>query len=186
MGGVMSALKRMSAMFSSRKASILMLGLDAAGKTTVLYFLRLNEHVASVPTVGFNVETVRYKNVEFHVWDVGGQDKLRGLWRHYYDKVDALIFVVDANDRERIAEARTELHKLLREPQLAHCTVLVIANKQDLPHALKPAALVPQLQLDTVFKERKWYCHGTVATTGDGLYEALDWLASNLPPPTAE
>jgi len=63
---------------------LLMLGLDAAGKTTILYKLKLNQDVTTIPTVGFNVETVTYKNVKFNVWDVGGQDKIRPLWRHYF------------------------------------------------------------------------------------------------------
>jgi len=62
----------------------LMLGLDAAGKTTILYKLKLGEIISSVPTIGFNVETVEYKNIKFTVWDVGGQEKIRLLWRHYY------------------------------------------------------------------------------------------------------
>lgn len=73
-----------------------MLGLDAAGKTTILYKLKLNQSVTTIPTVGFNVETVTYKNVKFNVWDVGGQDKIRPLWRHYYTGTQGLVFVVDS------------------------------------------------------------------------------------------
>ena len=77
-----------------------MLGLDAAGKTTILYRLQLGEDVHSIPTIGFNVETVNYKNISFTIWDVGGQDRLRKLWRHYYKDNDALIFVIDSADRD--------------------------------------------------------------------------------------
>lgn len=70
--------------FSKRDMRILMLGLDAAGKTTILYKLKLGEVVSSVPTIGFNVETLEFKNIKFTVWDVGGQDKIRLLWKHYY------------------------------------------------------------------------------------------------------
>merc|ERR1712126_464283 len=73
---------------------ILMVGLDAAGKTTILYKLKLGEIVTTIPTIGFNVETVEYKNISFTVWDVGGQDKIRPLWRHYFQNTDGLIFVV--------------------------------------------------------------------------------------------
>lgn len=90
-------------------------GLDAAGKTTILYKLKLGEVVTTIPTIGFNVETVEYKNVNFTVWDVGGQDKIRPLWRHYYQNTQGLIFVVDSNDRDRIGEAREELTKMLAE-----------------------------------------------------------------------
>merc|ERR1711925_61057 len=95
------------------EAKILMVGLDAAGKTTILYKLKLGEIVTTIPTIGFNVETVEYKNISFTVWDVGGQDKIRPLWRHYFQNTQGLIFVVDSNDRERAQEAKGELNRML-------------------------------------------------------------------------
>jgi ADP-ribosylation factor protein 6 len=83
--------------------------------------------------VGFNVETVTYKNVKFNVWDVGGQDKIRPLWRHYYTGTQGLVFVVDSQDRERIDEAKQELHRILSDREMKECLLLVFANKQDLP-----------------------------------------------------
>jgi len=109
---------------------ILMVGLDAAGKTTILYKLKLGEVVTTIPTIGFNVETVDYKNISFTVWDVGGQDKIRPLWRHYYQNTQGLIFVVDSNDRDRIDAARDELHRMLGEDELREAVLLVFANKQ--------------------------------------------------------
>ena len=107
-----------------------MVGLDAAGKTTILYKLKLGEIVTTIPTIGFNVETVEYKNINFTVWDVGGQDKIRPLWRHYFQNTQGLIFVVDSNDRDRAAEARDELHRMLNEDAV----LLVFANKQVFNH----------------------------------------------------
>merc|ERR1711885_91495 len=112
---------------------ILMVGLDAAGKTTVLYKLKLGEVVTTIPTIGFNVETVEYKNISFTVWDVGGQTKIRPLWRHYFQNTQGLIFVVDSNDRDRIHETKDELNRMLAEDELREAVVLVFANKQDLP-----------------------------------------------------
>lgn len=106
-----------------------MLGLDAAGKTTILYKLKLGEVVSSVPTIGFNVETVEYRAVKFTVWDVGGQDKIRLLWRHYYQNTQGLIFVVDSSDRDRIGLAREELMRMLSAEELRNAIVLVYANK---------------------------------------------------------
>merc|ERR1712203_1094112 len=100
---------------------ILMVGLDAAGKTTILYKLKLGEVVTTIPTIGFNVETVEYKNINFTVWDVGGQDKIRPLWRHYYQNTNGIIFVVDSADADRMKSngqetgAADELNKLLQE-----------------------------------------------------------------------
>ncbi|KAH7492057.1 ADP-ribosylation factor [Phytophthora ramorum] len=95
-------------LFGKKEMRILMVGLDAAGKTTILYKLKLGEVVTTIPTIGFNVETVEYKNISFTVWDVGGQDKIRPLWRHYYQNTQGLIFVVDSNDRDRVDAARDE------------------------------------------------------------------------------
>ncbi|XP_038156677.1 ADP-ribosylation factor 4-like isoform X2 [Cyprinodon tularosa] len=89
---------------------ILMVGLDAAGKTSLLYRLKLGEVVTTIPTIGFNVEMVEYKNISFTVWDVGGQSVIRPLWRHYYTNSQGLIFVVDSNDPQRIKEAVENLH----------------------------------------------------------------------------
>ena len=127
-----------------------MVGLDAAGKTTILYKLKLGEVVTTIPTIGFNVETVEYKNISFTVWDVGGQDKIRTLWRHYYQNTEGLIFVVDSNDRERISDAKQELHKMLAEDELRDAVVLVFANKQDLPKALTAAEITNKLGLNSM------------------------------------
>ena len=107
-----------SRLFGKKQMRILMVGLDAAGKTTILYKLKLGEIVTTIPTTGFNVETVEYKNICFTVWDVGGQDKIRPLWRHYFQNPQGLIFVVDSNDRERIQEGAEELQKMLQEDEL--------------------------------------------------------------------
>merc|ERR1711912_5604 len=117
---------RMWNIFISQKdLRVLMVGLDAAGKTTVLYKLKLGEVVTTVPTIGFNVEEVEYKNIRFTVWDIGGQDRIRKLWRHYYAGTDGVIFVVDSNDQNRIQDARDELWNLLREDEMREVVLLV-------------------------------------------------------------
>merc|ERR1711959_248470 len=116
MGSIFSSIwKRM---LGNTEMRILMVGLDAAGKTTILYKLKLGEVVTPIPTIGFNVEEVTYKNISFTVWDVGGQDKIRTLWRHYYQNTQGLIFVIDSNDADRFEDARQELHKMLNEDEL--------------------------------------------------------------------
>ena len=171
-------------LFAKKNATILMVGLDAAGKTTILQKLKLNEVKETVPTIGFNVDTVEYKNVKFHVWDVGGQEKLRQLWKHYYDGANAIIYVIDSNDRERMGTAKGELDRLLRDPTLAGATLLVLCNKQDLPQRLTPGQIVDILGLKAepdLVKGRKWFVQGCCAHTGEGLFEGLDWLCSHLP-----
>ena len=166
-------------LWSNEERRILMVGLDAAGKTTILYKLKLGEIVTTIPTIGFNVESVNYKNINFTVWDVGGQDKIRPLWRHYFSNTDAVIYVVDSNDRERIQEANSELNKMLQEDDLRNSDLLVFANKQDLPNALSVAEITDKLGLHNL-KSRQWYIQAACATTGDGLYEGLDWLSATL------
>ena len=101
MGNIMNRI--WSTLFNMNKeAKILLLGLDGAGKTTIIYQFKLGEQVVAIPTIGFNVEEVKYKNITFTMWDVGGQERIRNMWHHYIDNSDALIFVVDSADRERI------------------------------------------------------------------------------------
>jgi len=145
----------------------------------LLYKLKLGEIVTTIPTIGFNVETVEYKNINFTVWDVGGQDKIRPLWRHYFQNTQGLIFVVDSNDRERINEANEELQKMLNEDELRDAVLLVFCNKQDLPNAMSVAEVTDKLGLHSL-RNRKWYIQSTCATSGDGLYEGLDWLSNTL------
>ena len=164
---------------AQKKCRILMVGLDAAGKTTILYKLQLGEVVKTIPTIGFNVETVSYKNISFTVWDVGGQDKIRPLWRHYYENAQALVFVVDSADRERIIDAKNELTRMLSEDELKDAMVLVFANKQDLPGAMKASEITESLGLH-LMKSRLWHIQSCIATEGEGLYQGLEWLVQQL------
>lgn len=167
---------------SNKEYRLLMLGLDAAGKTTLLYKLKLGEIRHAIPTIGFNVESVQYKNIMFTVWDVGGQSKLRALWRHYYQGTQGLIFVVDSNDTapDRIELAKQELHRLLQDDELRDAVVLVFANKQDLPNAMSAAELGDKLCLNQLASRHTWYIQECSATTSQGLYEGLDWLGAAL------
>jgi len=168
-------------LFSKKEVRILMVGLDAAGKTTILYKLMLGEVVTTVPTIGFNVETVEYKNINFTVWDVGGQDSIRPLWRHYYQNTDALIFVIDSADREpeRIDSAREELHNLLNEDELRDAALLVFANKQDLSKAMNATEITEKMGLQEL-RKRDWWIQPCSAKSGEGLYQGLDWLSSYI------
>merc|ERR1719313_2464389 len=166
-------------MFCKYDMRFLMVGLDAAGKTTVLYALKLGKVVTTIPTIGFNVETIEYKRISFTAWDIGGRDKSRPLWRHYYQNTEALIFVVDSNDRDRIEVAQEELNKMLNEDEMRDAALLVFANKQDLPNAMPAAEVTEKLGLHNM-RNRQWFIQSACATTGDGLYEGLDWLSRTL------
>jgi len=173
-----AALKEVLSTFSERHAKILMLGLDGAGKTTVLYKLKLNETVSTIPTIGFNVESVQpVKNVTFTVWDVGGQDKIRPLWRHYFVGCEGLVYVVDSVDHERFMEARDELTWILNSEEMVGVPLVILANKQDMPRAYSPNDIATKLGLYEV-RNRKWHIQGTSALSGQGVYESMEELST--------
>lgn len=160
---------------------IAILGLDSAGKTTVLYRLQFNEFVNTVPTKGFNTEKVRVSlggqtTVTFHFWDVGGQEKLRPLWKSYTRCTDGIIFVVDSVDAERMEEAKTELHKIAKTLENQGVPLLVVANKQDLRHSLGLAEIEKALALKELGPATPWHIQPTCAIIGDGLKEGLERL----------
>ena len=177
MGSFLGKIKSVLQSFGGSEARILMLGLDAAGKTTILYKLKLNETVSSIPTIGFNVETVTpVKNVSFTVWDVGGQDKIRPLWKHYFNNTEGLVYVVDSSDRARVSESKDELMWILESDEMRGVPVVILANKQDLPGALSPSEVAGKLGMHQM-RGRDWYIQGTCATNGDGLFEGMHELA---------
>ncbi|XP_045190713.1 ADP-ribosylation factor 1-like [Mercenaria mercenaria] len=169
-------------LFGKKEVRILFMGLDAAGKTTTLYTLKLGEVVTTIPTIGFNVETLHFKNVDITAWDVGGRDKIRPLYRHYYQNTQGLVYVLDSNDTERLNDALEELFTVLKEDELREIPVLVLANKQDLPSALKPEEIIHKLQDEKCMHDRQWKVFGVCAIDkkDNGLYEALDWLSNEM------
>ena len=170
--------KMFDKIFDKKEARILMLGLDGAGKTTILYKMKLGEVVQSVPTIGFNVDTIEFKNCKLNVWDVGGQDRIRVLWKHYYSNTEGLIFVVDSSDKDRIDVTRDELHKILAEEEMKDAVVLIFANKQDIA-VMDIKEIIERLELQNM-RDRKWFCQGTSALSGQGLNEGMNWLVKQL------
>ena len=143
--------------------------------------------VTTIPTIGFNVETLVHDNITFTVWDVGGKDKIRALWRHYYQRTHGLIFVVDCHDIERLEDVNQQLYLMLNEPELRHCPLLIFANKQDRSNAMRVDELTHRLRLKSL--SIPWHVQPCCATTGEGLYDGLDWLShavhdKSKPPPS--
>ena len=155
-----------------------MLGLDAAGKTTILYQLKLGLTVETIPTMGFVYESIQHKNFKLSVWDVAGQDSLRSLWKHYYQNTKAVIFVVDSSDKKRIGLARDELQKIISDEELKDACLLLLANKIDL-NVMKPDEVAVHMEFDKI-KNPKKKCLGVCGIKGEGLPQALDWLADNI------
>lgn len=165
--------------FPNREYKLVMVGLDNAGKTTSLYKLHLGEVIMSQPTVGSNVEQVTYKNLQFEIWDLGGQANLRPSWATYYRSTDAVILVVDSTDRARMGILKSELFTLLEHEDLSSACLLVFANKQDLKDAMTVAELTEALSLHSI-KRQDWHIQACTAMTGEGLYDGLGWIAQRV------
>jgi ADP-ribosylation factor protein 1 len=155
-----------------------MLGLDAAGKTTLLYRLKMGETVTTIPTIGFNVESLQIKNLHLTIWDVGGQEKIRPLWKFYLDNIQGLIFVLDSSDTSRLTEVKEELNSILSMDSLKNVPLLILCNKQDIPHALPSSEIAKILQINS--KRNKWTTKDCCGLSGSGLSEAFDWLAEEI------
>lgn len=156
-----------------------MLGLDFSGKTTCLYRLKFDQYTETRPTVGYNCEKINVESGSargsvFTIWDVGGEDKTRPLWRTYTRKADGIIYVVDSTDKERLEEAKIELTKLLRSSEGLGLPVVVLANKQDLPKSLNSSEIEKMLGLHELPSTQLWHVEPTCAVTGEGLDEAIE------------
>lgn len=150
-----------------------MLGLDLAGKSTLLYKLKSGQAVETCPTVGFNVESLQTPcGVSFTLWDIGGQSSLRASWPDYLEDTNTLIFVLDSTDTARLPEAAAALEDALSHPSMAGIPVLLLANKQEVPGALAPAELGEKLRWGQL-AGRRWVLRGCSAHTGQGLQEVL-------------
>ncbi|XP_028841644.1 ADP-ribosylation factor-like protein 4D isoform X2 [Denticeps clupeoides] len=152
---------------------VAMVGLDSAGKTTILYRMKFNDFLQAIPTKGFNHEDIifgRSKSISLGVWDVGGQEKLRPLWRSYLRHMDGLVFVVDSNDKERLEEAKVEFQRIAQAPESQGLPILVLANKQDLPQALSVFDVEKALRLCELGSDTMYHTEAC---------NAMDWNALN-------
>jgi small GTP-binding protein len=181
-----SSFNKFASYFSKQdEVRVLLFGLDAAGKTTILYVLKLGKVVKRIPTIGFAVETITSGNLNTTAFDVGGRDKIRPLWRHYYTNTSAIVFVVDSNDRERLDNASEQLHQIANKEELKNLPILIFANKQDLPNALTLDEIKEKLNLSKLDQMKtKWHLQPATATKNEGLHEGFQWLANTLKPKT--
>ncbi|CAN9508752.1 unnamed protein product [Ophioblennius macclurei] len=160
---------------------VVVIGLDSAGKTSLLYRLKLKEFVNTIPTKGFNTEKVKVavgasRAITFQVWDVGGQDKLRPLWKSYTRRTDGLVFVVDSAEPERVEEAKVELHRITRTAENQGVPVLILANKQDLDSALPAGQLEKLLSVHELSAHTPHHVQSCSAVDGRGLQPGLEKL----------
>ncbi|OWF45432.1 ADP-ribosylation factor 1-like [Mizuhopecten yessoensis] len=165
--------------FRNKEVRVLLLGLDAVGKTTLLYRLKLGEFNLVIPTIGFNVESIQYKDINFTAWDIGSRDKMRPLFRHYYKGTEAVVIVIDSHDKERLDELNHDVIKpALQAEELSSACFLFLANKCDMEPHMSSEEIHDRLGLRQL--KHTWNLFHVSALRGDGLTEALDWLAFQL------
>ncbi|XP_077297217.1 ADP-ribosylation factor-like protein 3 [Arctopsyche grandis] len=162
-----------------KELRLLLLGLDNAGKTTLLKKLASEDVTHITPTAGFNIKSVMSEGFKLNVWDIGGQRKIRPYWRNYFENTDVLIYVVDCSDKRRLEETSSELTELLTDEKLKGVPLLVYANKQDLPTALPASEIAQALGLH-LLRDRTWQIQSCVAIEGSGVKEGMEWVCKNI------
>ena len=179
-----------------KEVRLLVLGLDNAGKTTVVKTICGQPTDQIEPTLGFDIQTLEHSGYCLNLWDVGGQKSIRAYWRNYFESTDGLLWVVDSADRVRLELCRQELLQLLQQDKLAGASLLVLANKQDMAGALRVDEIAKVLGMTTpntasqggqegeeqnsVFDKRHWCILPCSAVTGEGLVEGMDWIVEDI------
>jgi len=159
---------------SDQELRIVVLGLDNAGKTTILKKLSDEDTTQIMPTQGFNIKSLQHEGFKLNVWDIGGQKTIRAYWRNYFENTQALVYVIDSTDRRRLDETGEELSTLMEEEKLAGVPVLIFANKQDLATAMPAKEIAELLNLHNI-RDRQWQIQACSAKTGEGLQNGLEW-----------
>ena len=163
---------------SRNNFKIIILGIQNAGKTTILYRLSIGQLVKTTPTIGSNVEEISYNNVKLQAWDLGGQESTRSIWSVYYVNTDAIIYVIDTHD-DNYDDSKIQFYKLLENETLKNAIILIYANKQDLPGAKNVSEIIQIYELDTI-KDHIWHIQPCSAQTGEGLITGMKWLSDQL------
>ncbi|KZO94929.1 ARF/SAR superfamily [Calocera viscosa TUFC12733] len=165
--------------YKEKEMRILFLGLDNAGKTTIIKKINGEDIMQVSPTLGFNIKTFIHGKYTLNIWDVGGQRSLRPYWRNYFEQTDGLVWVVDSADRLRMPDCKDELFSLLTEDRLAGASLLIFANKQDIKGALSVKEIHDALALGSI-KSHRYRILPCSAVTGENLVEGFDWIVDDI------
>uniref|UniRef100_A0A3P8Y8H2 ADP-ribosylation factor-like protein 3 n=1 Tax=Esox lucius TaxID=8010 RepID=A0A3P8Y8H2_ESOLU len=162
-----------------QEVQLLLLGLDNAGKTTLLKQLASEDVRHITPTQGFNIKSMQSQGFKLNVWDIGGQRKIRPYWRNYFENTDVLIYVIDCSDRKRFEETGQELAELMEDEKLSMVPLLIFANKQDVMTAAPASELAEGLKLHTI-RDRVWQIQACSAVTAEGVQDGMTWVCKNI------
>uniref|UniRef100_A0A674GW65 ARF like GTPase 8B n=1 Tax=Taeniopygia guttata TaxID=59729 RepID=A0A674GW65_TAEGU len=163
-------------LFWKEEMELTLVGLQYSGKTTFVNVIASGQFSEDmIPTVGFNMRKVTKGNVTIKIWDIGGQPRFRSMWERYCRGVNAIVYMVDAADRDKIEASRNELHNLLDKPQLQGIPVLVLGNKRDLPNALDEKQLIEKMNLAAI-QDREICCYSISCKEKDNIDITLQWL----------
>lgn len=152
-----------------------MCGLDNAGKTSILSFLKKGEFNETIATMGVNYENLKLGKLDLAVMDLGGQEVFRNFWPTYIEKADILIFVIDSSDIQRMTLAKEVFYRSLNNLGAENIPILILATKQDLHNVCSLAYIIHLFQLTSMF-ERTIHIQRTSVKTGLGIYEAFQWI----------
>ncbi|KAI9295257.1 ADP-ribosylation factor-like protein 8B [Neoconidiobolus thromboides FSU 785] len=173
---ISSLLNWLRSLFFKEEMELTLVGLQNSGKTTLVNVIASGQFSEDmIPTVGFNMRKVTKGNVTMKLWDIGGQPRFRSMWERYCRGVNAIVFVIDAADKEKIEAAKSELKNLLEKPQLANIPVLVLGNKNDLPDAYTVDELIDLLNLKSI-SNREVSCYSISAKNQVNIDITLQWL----------
>ena len=160
------------------ETKVLLLGTDCVGKTRFLYKLKLNEDVITIPTIGFNVETIPYKDRQIIMWDLGGGDKIKVLWKHYFEAVKCIIFMIDISKKERMEEYINAFKGLTNiEDKYKNIPIVIFGNKFNGKKEFEPINFLEKVELSPAFSP--FIIEGNVST-GEGFTDLLEYIYNNI------
>ena len=175
--GLLKILRKIK--LKEKQVRLLTLGLDNSGKTTIIKSILHQDTRSTSPTLGFTINTLKYKNYTVNFWDIGGQTTIRSYWRNYFEETDGVIWVVDSSDKLRLNDCKEELHNLLKQDKLAGSTLLVLCNKQDITGALSVEEIKNTLELEKI-TTRHWMIMPCCGITGDGISKGIEWIMDDI------
>ncbi|CAJ0959452.1 unnamed protein product, partial [Mesorhabditis belari] len=163
-------------LFWKEEMELTLVGLQNSGKTTFVNVIASGQFTEDmIPTVGFNMRKITKGNVTIKLWDIGGQPRFRSMWERYCRGVNAIVFMVDAADEDKLEASRNELMQLLDKPQLDGIPVLVLGNKKDLPGSLDELQLIERMNLSAI-QNREICCYSISCKEKENIDITLQWL----------